>query len=448
MATIDGSAGNDVLVGIVDPLILQQPILPINPSPLPGGVLPVPLFPPLLLDRGDLIQGFAGDDDLQGLATNDTLLGGLGNDRLDGGAGADQMDGGDGDDLYVVDNIGDVVREVYNDALGGTADLVLSSVSYSLSPGGNGEQGYGIENLTLTGSDNTSATGNQGNNILIGNSGDNTFFGTAGNDALTGSTGNDRADYSALGQTVSLGAFGVVTKGGGLGTDSLNGIETIVASTLAGDTIDGSAAGAPATGLTVNLGLGSVSVNGLPFPLNFQVQNFENATGSAFADTLTGGPGVNALAGGGGNDRLTGRGGADQLTGGFGNDRFVLGERGVANADRITDFSNPVAALLPWNDSFTLERTLDNGLVGASLLGIKGLAFSGGNLPGNSLAAGSFFKGAGLTGAGFANAAGIYVNTSTGDLFYNDALGLGSHLIARVSPGAASSLSAADFQLG
>jgi hypothetical protein len=71
-----------------------------------------------------------------------------GADYLDGGFGADTMDGGDGSDTYVVDNIGDIVKEVYDDFLGGV-DTVFSSVTYSLSPGTAGSKGFGIENLTL-----------------------------------------------------------------------------------------------------------------------------------------------------------------------------------------------------------------------------------------------------------------------------------------------------------
>ena len=49
---------------------------------------------------------------LSGLGGNDTLSGGDGNDTLNGGTGADNMNGGLGNDIYVVDNAGDVAAEV------------------------------------------------------------------------------------------------------------------------------------------------------------------------------------------------------------------------------------------------------------------------------------------------------------------------------------------------
>ena len=72
---------------------------------------------------GSTINGTEGDDSLVGTAGNDTINGFGGNDTLDGLAGADSMVGGDGDDLYRVDNPGDVVVEQQN----GGIDLVQSS---------------------------------------------------------------------------------------------------------------------------------------------------------------------------------------------------------------------------------------------------------------------------------------------------------------------------------
>jgi Ca2+-binding RTX toxin-like protein len=77
-----------------------------------------------------------------GNALANTITGNSGNNILDGGTGADIMIGGLGSDTYIVDNAGDSVVEGA-DATVGNADLVNSSVSFSL--------GANIENLTLTG---------------------------------------------------------------------------------------------------------------------------------------------------------------------------------------------------------------------------------------------------------------------------------------------------------
>jgi len=73
------------------------------------------------------------------MAGNDTLTGNAGNDTLDGGTGIDTMAGNAGDDIYIVDNTGDVVTENVDEGI----DTVRSSVDYIL--------GANVENLTLTG---------------------------------------------------------------------------------------------------------------------------------------------------------------------------------------------------------------------------------------------------------------------------------------------------------
>ncbi|MFM6550430.1 MAG: beta strand repeat-containing protein, partial [Microcystis panniformis] len=267
------------------------------------------------LDNNNLV-GTSFADALAGEGGNDTLNGGAGNDTLDGGVGVDLMDGGDNNDTYYVDNVGDIVKESSDDALGGTADTVFASVTYSLAPGTLGQQGYGIENLTLTGDANINATGNGKNNVLTGNSGSNVL-------------------------------------NGGLGNDTLNG----------------------------DLGL-------------------------------------------------------DTLTGGAGNDFFRFDN--VENSDLITDFS--VA-----DDTIILANSLDGTLTGSLGMGIKGLVFNSANANGSVLNAAWFFKGAGFTGGASGNPAGIYVNTSNGDIWYNDSTVVGSYLMANVGAGAAAAMTNLDF---
>ncbi|MDR4472269.1 MAG: hypothetical protein MRJ92_06350 [Nitrospira sp.] len=75
-----------------------------------------------------------------------------------------------GDDIYIVDNLGDKVFEVESGGL----DQILASVDFSLSPH--------VENLTLTGMENTSGTGNNLDNRITGNNANNRLTGMGGND--------------------------------------------------------------------------------------------------------------------------------------------------------------------------------------------------------------------------------------------------------------------------
>ena len=98
---------------------------------------------------------------------------------LNGGAGADTMVGLGGDDIYIIDNAGDVVTE----NAGQGTDTVQSSIGYTL--------GANVENGTLTGTAAINGVGNELNNIMIGNAAANLLYGMAGNDTLDGGLGND-----------------------------------------------------------------------------------------------------------------------------------------------------------------------------------------------------------------------------------------------------------------
>jgi len=287
------------------------------------------------------------------------------------------------------------------------------------------------------------------------------------------------ANYSSSERTISLGItsanlqFGteaVVARAGGTGQESI-WFNRVLGSTLAGDRIDCSSLDprsmfvgySPTSplGVKVNLATGSVVIGsvtsaGSTVSWGCLVQNFEDVTGSAFDDILIGNADSNKILGGAGNDTLDGGAGVDVLTGGSGNDQFTLANRGGLNADSITDFKayivrsqpgSPAGSIIE-DDALILANRLDEGLVGASAAGIKGLTFSGGNGVGNTLASTSFFKGAGMNGASFGAAAGIFVNTSSGDVFYNDAKEAGSYLIARLGAAGVAGISARDFLLG
>ena len=162
-------------------------------------------------EGNDELWGYKGVDKLYGGAGSDTLHGGQGNDILDGGSDGDVMQGFSGNDTYYVDSFSDVIdgeapTQFFPNM---SIDTVYSSVSRGLE--------VNIENLILTeaASGFSWAGGNELNNQLTGNSFDNGLYGFAGNDTLKGLGGND-----------SLGGYeGNDNLNGGDGSDLLSGDE-------------------------------------------------------------------------------------------------------------------------------------------------------------------------------------------------------------------------------
>src|SRR5258708_922079 len=77
MATLNGTNGNDTIIGTTDADTING------------------------LGGNDFLAGDSGDDSIVGGAGNDTLYGDGGNDWLEGGAGNDSMSGGGGHDNIV-----------------------------------------------------------------------------------------------------------------------------------------------------------------------------------------------------------------------------------------------------------------------------------------------------------------------------------------------------------
>ena len=152
------------------------------------------------------IAGTSGNDRLNGTAGRDVIYGYEGDDVLNGRAGADTMLGGAGDDIYRVDDAGDVVTELADEG----ADRVISTISYTL--------GDNVENLTLTGTEAISGTGNALDNVIVGNDASNTLDGLAGDDRLTGGAADDIL-LGGEGNDVLNGAAGADTMLGGAGDD-------------------------------------------------------------------------------------------------------------------------------------------------------------------------------------------------------------------------------------
>ncbi len=218
-----------------------------------------------------------------GNALSNVMVGNTGNNLIDGGAGNDRMFGGAGNDTYVVDNDGDRVSEQlvagHDD---GGVDTVMSSVTYHI---------YSfVENLTLTGTGNINATGNDLANTLTGNAGNNGLNGNTGADTMLGGQGSDTYYVDNSGDTV---------------------IENL------------------------NEGTSDKVISSVSYALTDNVENLTLITSANLS--ATGNALDNIIVGNAGNNLIDGGAGIDRLYGGLGSDTFVFGPN--SGADIIKDFS-------------------------------------------------------------------------------------------------------------
>jgi Ca2+-binding RTX toxin-like protein len=273
--------------------------------------------------RNNTLSGGDLQDTLIGGAGNDTLLGGNGHDSMIGGAGLDRFEGGPGSDTYVVDSASEVIVENPDEG----SDTVQSTSSFFLAAN--------FESLTLIGTANVSATGNNVANVITGNSGANSINAGAGNDRADGGDGNDSV-FGSAGYDTLIGGIGDDTLNGGSAFDQYTGgvgddlyivdVRTEIITELLNEGND-SVQSAASYALPENVE--HLTLTGV---LNVR------GTGNALANTIDGNGGNNPIAAGGGDDTIDGGGGVDTLAGGAGNDRFVF-NAGEANGDRIGDFN-------------------------------------------------------------------------------------------------------------
>ncbi|MEG3153851.1 cellulase family glycosylhydrolase [Sphingomonas sp. RB1R13] len=136
---------------------------------------------------------------------------------------------------------------------------------------------------------------------------DPTIFGTANADLMWGTSGADKVDAAGGNDTV-MGSGGTDILNGGTGTDTMS---------------------YATSGAAVDVDLQRASqFNG--DAQGDQLSNFENVTGSAYADTLHGDAGVNILIGNAGDDVLIGGGSGDTIDGGSGYDTASYADSSAA----------------------------------------------------------------------------------------------------------------------
>ncbi|WP_442578704.1 choice-of-anchor Q domain-containing protein [Mesorhizobium sp. ASY16-5R] len=292
--TIVGGLGNDILRGGAGGDTIDGG-LGVDTADYSGSALGVSVNLNLAIPQ--ISSGDAQDDILTGIENLrggglvDQLTGDFGDNVLDGRAGADILRGFGGNDLFYVDNVGDMVLE----AAGEGSDQVAARGDYALGAG------QDIEWLSTTNSGAVRSINLKGNELaqtIVGNNGNNWLHdgGVGGADSLWGRGGND---YYTV-----YNSAAIIVEGRGQGD------------------FDRVAAG-------VNYTLGErVAVESLR----------TTSMHATYSIALTGNEFAQQIIGNDGNNRLDGKGGNDTIQTGLGNDVVVFSAALDGSADTITDF--------------------------------------------------------------------------------------------------------------
>jgi Ca2+-binding RTX toxin-like protein len=315
--------------------------------------------------EGDVLIGNEAANALNGNAGDDILEGGEGSDTLDGDGGFDFADysnatSGIAVTLGGASGLGDTVSE--GDVLFEIEGVIGSASGDTTS--GDADDSVGV--LFYGNEGNDSLTGGGGDDTLLGDVGEDTFGGSMGDDSVDGGDGADTVTYDnvqavdrivlSAGITISDGDGGPFVSAEAIidkydtdvcdpeamdtlvGTDRAKNIERVVATDGGDDLIDAASVNQPeGAELAINLDLdeGTLGLGGmiggqtLPGSLasyELQLIGFEDATGTAYADTLFGSTAGNELSGNGGEDTIRGREGNDTLDGGDGDDKVNGGD--------------------------------------------------------------------------------------------------------------------------
>jgi trimeric autotransporter adhesin len=327
--------------------------------------------------------------DATGNTQANSLIGNSGANVLNGGTGIDAMAGGLGDDIYYVDNAGDLVAE---SASQGTDEVRTALSSYTL--------GANVEKLTGTSAAGQSLTGNglaniitssTGADIMTGGLGDDTYYvdnasdnvvevSSQGNDSILSSvsyslsgrnvetlTLTGTANIDATGNTLAnnlTGNSGANILDGGTGADVMAGGQ--------GDDIYYVDSSSDVVTESASQGTDEVRTSVSSYTL---AANVENLVGTrTTGQTLTGNDQANSITGGTGDDMIDGGTAADSLTGGLGNDIYYLDNASDIVTEQTDEGTDEVRTAL---SSYTLAANVEK---------LTGTSAAGQSLNGNGLA--------------------------------------------------------------
>ncbi|MBK1660694.1 calcium-binding protein [Paracraurococcus ruber] len=262
-----------------------------------------------VLRPGVQVAGTAGNDTLAGASLTEVFLGSAGSDRIAGGAGA--------------------ANALSYAGLGGAVSLTLTAhgSGTATKPGGGRDTVEGVQAFIGTTFNDRLDAFRGGSGLFV-----TSLEGRAGNDTMLGTgTWSVQAAYGASPAAVTVDLAAATAQDGWGGTDRLQGIRRIAATSAFDDTVLGSATddlflsgtagskrfdGRAGTDEWRYAGTGSVTAD-LAAGLAVKPGGIDHLLA---IEALTGGTGDDSLLGAAGNDRLAGAAGNDTLDGGDGQD--------------------------------------------------------------------------------------------------------------------------------